>query len=81
MFTVDRINRLLGKYDLADLSPHYMITRGSLSHSDGNHTWNPTPGHKVMDTLDVMAGIETGGVLGERVTRHEEQLTWRRFIR
>lgn len=81
MFTIDRINRLLVLNSLAPVSPGYMATTGTLDPDNHFVTHNPKPGHKIMDALDAAAGIETGGTLGERVTRHEEQLTWRRLIR
>jgi hypothetical protein len=81
MYTIDRINRVLVVYGLAPVMPDYLARTGTLDLDNHFTTHNPHPGHKVMDELDKHAGIETGGNLGERVLRHEEQLTWRRFIR
>lgn len=83
MYTIDRINRLRGVYGLQSHNKDYIHKTGSLNRDYDyihNRTWNPQPGHRSLDELDVIAGIETGGTLGERVLRHEEQLTWRRFI-
>jgi hypothetical protein len=80
MYTIDRINRLRGVYGLQSHNKDYIHKTGSLNGNNTFRTWNPQPGHKSLDELDVIAGIETGGTLGERVLRHEEQLTWRRFI-
>jgi hypothetical protein len=81
MFTIDRIARLLTLRGLPPMAKGYLAVTGTLDPDNNFTNFNPSPGHAIMDALDKAARIETGGTLGQRVTLHEEELTWKRLLK